>query len=283
MTQMKQLTIIIFTVTTMSLLFSSCEEPVTLKLNDHSSQVVIEGLVTNLPGRQYVKVTNSTSFYDQGQSPRITNAIVNVKDDLGDNHIFVHNPRQHADSIGYYFPADGFVGQLGRTYALSVTIGESVYTAEDQLAGVVPIDSLGFQLNDGEKKNPKTAGKFYEVLFYAHENPSEVNYYLFKFYRNDSVQYYFDTDIYFSEDKYIAENIDGIASPVYYGLSDRAKVEMFSISQKAYVFYDDLSLLLNSDGGMFNQPPARPRSNLSNGAWGFFQASAISKKEITIE
>ena len=280
---MKHLIGSFFTIFVLCFLLSSCEETINLNLKDHAGQVVIEGLVSTIPGKQYVKVTQSTGFYDQGQSPRVTNAIVLVQDDLGNVHSFQHNPRQHVDSAGYYIPMDGLTGQVGRTYSLTVTAGEKIYTAQDRLFNIIAIDSLKTRVNSTEEKEPQTVGKFTEVLLYAHENPNEVNYYLFKFYRNDSLKYYYDTDIYYSDDKYIAENIDGIASPVFYGRNDLARVEMYSISQQAYTFYSDLSLLMNSDGGLFSQPPARPRNNLSNGAWGFFQASAISSFEIKIE
>ena len=34
---------------------------------------------------------------------------------------------------------------------------------------------------------------------------------------------------------------------------------------------------------MFNQPPANSRTNLSNGAMGFFQASAINSASIVVQ
>ena len=64
---------------------------------------------------------------------------------------------------------------------------------------------------------------------------------------------------------------------------DKATIEAYSLSRTGYVFYDDLQKLLNNDGGMFNQPPANSRTNLSNGALGFFQASAINSASIVVE
>jgi hypothetical protein len=58
---------------------------------------------------------------------------------------------------------------------------------------------------------------------------------------------------------------------------------MYSLSRTAYVFYNDLQRLLNNDGGLFSQPPADSRSNLTNGALGFFQASAMDVSTIEIK
>jgi hypothetical protein len=59
---------------------------------------------------------------------------------------------------------------------------------------------------------------------------------------------------------------------------------MFSISRLGYVYFNDLSSLLNNDaGGMFGSVPAAPRTNLTNGALGFFQVSAVDISEIRVE
>jgi hypothetical protein len=49
-----------------------------------------------------------------------------------------------------------------------------------------------------------------------------------------------------------------------------------------YLYFYDLAALLNSDGGMFSSPPSNPRGNISNGAIGLFQVSAIASGEIQI-
>ena len=96
------------------------------------------------------------------------------------------------------------------------------------------------------------------------------------------LEYANETDVYFSDDELIGENIDGIPLPVLYGPSDQARIEVFSLSRGAFVFYRDLQKLLANDGGMFANPPANPRSNLSNGALGFFQVSAVQSGELVI-
>jgi hypothetical protein len=61
-------------------------------------------------------------------------------------------------------------------------------------------------------------------------------------------------------------------------------VEVYSLSRVGYVYYNDLFSILNGDGGgMFGPIPAPPRTNLSNGAIGFFQVSAINISSTKIE
>lgn len=265
------------------LFFFSCDEPYILDRSQGESRVIIEGQVTNVAGYQYVKVTQSSGFYDTGKAPRITNAGVVVTDDAGNEHIFVHNPGNYADSAGYYLPDSKFIGEIGRTYTLSVTIDGQVYEGVDNLSRVTTIDSLAYRIDEDEKEDPEDFGKFYEVLIYAKEPQNTTDYYLFKFYRNDSLLVASDNEIYFVDDEALGEHIDGVGSPIYFAPGDKARIEIYSISRQAFVFYSDLQNLLNSDGGLFSQPPSNSRNNLTNDALGFFQASALHEKEIEIK
>lgn len=265
-------------------LVSACEETTELDLRQTPAKIVIEGLVTDKPGYQSVKVSRSTHFYGSGRTPRVTNAVVTVSDDAGQTFAFIHNPSGHPDSLGIYLPEAGFAGEVGRTYTLSVEVDGEEYKGSDQLLSVIPIDSLEFRINEDEREDPKEAGKYYELLVYAREPQEEKNFYLFKYYRNDSLIFYSDTDIYYSDDVVLGENIDGVPSPVYYGPEDSARLEVYSLTRQGFIFYNDLYTILNNDGGgMFGPIPASPRSNLTNGALGFFQVSAIEEKETLVE
>lgn len=259
--------------------FWSCDKPLTLKLNQSQSKIVIEGLITNKPDGQYVKVTRVANFYDNGKTPRVMDAIVSVKDDLNNSYTFVHDP----DSAGYYFPQPSFVGEVGRTYHLMVVVDGKAFEAEDKMFPVTSIDSLGYKINDDERKEPKEENKFYNILVFAKEPRDTKDYYLFKFYRNDSLQHDNITDIYISDDDFLGENIDGVKGPGFYGIGDSVKVEAYSLTRSGFIFYSDLQNLLTNDGGLFGSPPANSRTNLTNGAIGFFQVSALNSKEKKLE
>jgi hypothetical protein len=262
-----------------ALILTACDKPYVIDASGHGSKIVIEGLLTNRPGGQYVKLTRTADFYNSGGAPRITTASVIVNDDLGNEFPFQHK----ADSAGYYFPVLAFVGEIGRTYHLTVVVDGQTFEAEDKLVSVIPIDKLEYEIDKEEQEDPEEEDKFYEILVFAKEPQETKDYYLFKFYRNDSLKFDSDTDIYYSDDELLAENIDGVESPNYYGIGDVAKVEAYSLSRSGYIFYSDLQQLLNNDGGLFSSPPANCRTNLSNGAIGFFQVSALNSSEIKVE
>jgi hypothetical protein len=265
------------------LTLGSCEKEYILRTNPADAKIVIEGLVTDKPGYHYIKVSRSADFYNTGKTPRVTDAVVTVTDDEGMTVEFVHNPNDHPDSVGYYKPVVPFVGETGRTYKMVVEAHGQEYRGEDTLYPIITIDSLTYQINEEEQLDPEHPGRYYEVLIYSREPKETQDFYLFNFYRNDSLTLANPEDIYFTDDVVLAEAINGITMPIFFSKGDRATVEAFSISREAYVFFNDLSILLNNDGGMYSPPPANCRNNLSNGALGFFRASAVETMDIVIE
>ncbi|HLT81980.1 MAG TPA: DUF4249 domain-containing protein [Cyclobacteriaceae bacterium] len=261
----------------------SCEKEYILRTNPADAKIVIEGLVTDKPGYQYVKISRSTDFYSSGKTPRVTDALVRVTDSDGVTTEFVHNPGAHPDSSGYYKPVAPFLGALGKTYSLVVIADGQEYRGEDTLYPVTTVDSLTYQINEDEQEDPEHPGRYYEVLIYTREPQETRDYYLFNFYRNDSLTLANPEDIYFTDDIVLAEAINGITMPIFFSQGDKATVEAFSISRQAFVFFNDLSILLNNDGGMYSPPPANCRNNLSNGALGFFRASAVTSMDIVVE
>ena len=263
-------------------LFTACSEVVELDINDTDPVVIIDGLVTNEYKNHYVKISRSINYYDPGTSTPILNATVSVSDGKT-TYNYIHNPTAFEENDGVYFSSVPFAGEAGKTYALSVSVDGATYTAEDNLYPVTAIDSLSVIVNDDEFEEPERKDYFYEILFYAHEPQETEDFYLFKFYRNDTIVYDSPTDIYFSNDDLLAEEINGIPTASFYKSGDIAKVEMYSISNAGFIYYNDLINLLQSDGGMFGSPPVNPRTNVKGGALGFFQTSSMVFETIKVE
>lgn len=263
--------------------FFACEQTVILDTNPTEAKVVIEGLITNTVDLNYIKLTKSRDFYAGGQAEGINDATVVVNDNAGGEVRYLHNPENVPELDGVYLPETPYAGVVGNTYTMSVTVDGENYMAQETLLPVTKIDSLTVIVNEDELEDPDEEDHFYEVLFYAQEPQDRKDHYLFKFYGNDEIVKDSETDIYFAEDEFIGEAIDDLPIAGFFALDDLVRVEMYSITREAFIYYNDLFNLLNNDGGMFSPPPANPRNNLSNGALGYFQASAFDMDEIVIE
>ncbi|MEO1099111.1 MAG: DUF4249 domain-containing protein [Bacteroidota bacterium] len=264
------------------LVVSSCEETIIIDSRQVDPVVIVEGLITDQDQFHYVRVTRTVDFYDTVATEPITDALVFVQDSRSNFRGYSHNPSGNPDLAGYYISNEQFAGQVGVEYTVSVTVGDEIYTGKDLLNPVTAIDSLSVDIDEDEFEDPEEEGYFYEVLFYAKEPQDRKDFYLFKFYRNDSLLRDESTDIYFSDDDLLAEEINGIPTAGYYTIGDMAKVEMYSISRIGFLYYNDLTNLLLGDGGFFGSPPVNPRTNITNGGLGFFQTSSVVTDEILI-
>jgi hypothetical protein len=259
----------------------SCTETIELDMEQASPRIIVDGLITNEDTDHYVRLTESVGFYQDGKAPGVSGAVVEVTDSEGN----LYNFTESETATGLY-TAD-FQGMAERTYSLHVTLPDGrIFTAADRMEPVMAIDRLEWQLDEDEQEDPAEEGFFYRILIYGEEPAATKDYYLFKFYRNDTVQNFNSgTGIFIADDELIGGYINGLESPEYYKAGDEARFEMYRISRDAYLFYNDLANILNGDGGMTSPSPVNPRSNIfsSEGAeLGFFQVSAVDKTNITV-
>lgn len=261
---------------------TACEETVIIDPLSVPSKVVIDGLITNTGEYNYIKLSRSRDFYSTDAPEVISNAIVTVTDDLGVTVRYNHNPNNDSNENGTYLPEIPYAGVIGRTYTMSVIIEGTEFRATETLRPVTKIDSLTVAFNQEEFEDPVDQGRYFEVLFYAEEPQDRIDYYLFKFYRNGRLLKDSDTDIYFSDDKLLSGRIDDLPTAGYFAEGDEVKVEMYSMPRSGFIFYNDLATLLNNDGGLFTPPPANPRSNITNGALGYFHVGSLASETITI-
>lgn len=260
---------------------TSCLEPFEINSEEVESKIVIEALITDQVQNHYVKIGRTIDFNQGGKTPSIENALVKVTVDDGSVINYFHNPGQHADSSGYYLSDVEFGGQIGKTYALEVDFEGVVYSASEEMLPIMAIDSLSYRLElDPDKGNTVD---YYEVLMYSKEPQEREDFYLFEFFQNGALLNENNEDVFVADDQALAEEINGLEFPFEYVLGDTAKINIYSLTRQSYLFYFDLVNVLQNDGGMFSPPAANPRTNLSNGALGLFQVSAVVSDELIVE
>ncbi len=264
-------------------IFTACDIPIELDPEQTESIPVIEGLVTNTEGKSYVRITETVGFYFEGNIPYRDDALVSVTDDSGNVTLFQPYTGSMTDSLGYFLPPDGFKGETGRNYTLQVLLDGETFTASETMAPVSPIDSLATSIDVAESFDPEEEDRFWEVLLYAREPELTKDFYLFKFYRNDTLERAFENDIYIVDDLFLAVNINGIPVPFYFVEGDTAVVEMYGISNKAFVYFSDLQIALANDGGLFSPPPANPRTNFDRYTPGYFLVASVATDSIIIQ
>ncbi|MBT33014.1 MAG: hypothetical protein CMO01_25430 [Thalassobius sp.] len=259
---------------------NNLEQTVTPDLNQIEAKIVIEGLITNELKAQKVIISKTAGFYTSGSTEKVSDADVIVEDSDGNLFTF----EEDTETPGLYTAE--FAGVIGKTYSLTVNVDGELYEASEEMFRVTTIDSLTWEIDEDEKKDLEEddddSGEFYDVLLFTKEPQETEDYYLFKFYRNGDIDNEDNQEVYYSDDAILDEAIEGLEAVSFYALNDSITVEAYSITRQAYLFYSDMQLLLDNDGGIYGPIPANLRNNLSNDALGYFQVSAVDRESIIV-
>lgn len=261
--------------------FFGCDEPIELDLKQTLPQYVVDALITDELTDHYLKLTTSVGFYTEGRTPGVSGAEVIVSDNEGNHYQYLESETE----AGLY--KANFEGKPGNTYSLQISLpgGES-FSAQEEMTPLGSIDSLVWDIDERAQGDPEEEGLYYRIRIYAREPTATEDYYLFKFFRNDSIQNFdSNTGIFYADDELISGYIYGLESPQLYRKGDKATFEMYRISRDAYLFYNDLDNILNGDGGMYGPSPANPRTNIISAdglGLGLFQVSAIDRTTIVV-
>lgn len=272
---MKNINKLIIALLSFSFLMASCGEPVDITsdydVNKNSGKVppvVIEAWLLSGNETQYVIVSKPVTINNTGRN-YVNNATVVYSDDKGNtvNLTFVGNGRYETKN----FPGIND----GRVYKLQVTVDGKTYESLSKIPVTpLPIDSIRAEPN--EDKPGKYVGKLYANVHTAFDE-----YYVFRFYRNDTLQNK-PTDIFVASNSGLNGRIPGIELLNDYKKGDEIKCEFFSISKESYDFYMGWQNQVNNDGGMFSGPPANIKGNIP-GAMGLFQTNYIIRDSLVVQ
>ena len=129
------LTILILTV------LISCEDPITVSVPEGNSKLVVEGVITNQMGQHQVKLSRTSGFLDNANTPKLSEATVSVQ--INDGTIITYS---ETEIEGTYVSDSVFQGEPGSSYKLSVSLNRAVYESDFQTLKSVPeIDDISFR------------------------------------------------------------------------------------------------------------------------------------------
>ncbi len=279
-----------------TILFSACEKDINLDLKGTPPQLVVNGWVTNVPANvptahyftsitnrsgYVVKLTTTASYYASDSTPPVSGATVIIS--RSDSAFVKDTLKETPVGSGVYIGKPGQVGKAGVTYSLFVQYKGQVYTAQDKLDSIPPIDTA--------LVTPNTGGKKGYHLTYVANNIAGSHYYLFNYYKNDSLLNG-PTNIFVEPPlgTIINPNTPALplGSPYLYQSTDVSYVELFSLSDAMYIYYYDLLQQISATGPLgglvivFGTVPANVHGNISNGGLGFFQASMYWTYTMTV-
>ena len=238
--------------------------------------MVIEGIVTDQQSPDSVVLSKSGNYFEASLTfPPVPNATVTIADNAGT----VDTLKE--DEPGTY-RSSTLRGIPGRIYTLTVAAEGKVYSAMSSMPEKVFIDSLyavRTRAFDGDLgyfiymifRDPPTPGNYYRVNIHdSRPIPSDSvtgqRYRLFS-------------------DK--LANGNEVTLRLRTGRSvltgDTITVELLSIDQASYDYFNTLNDILTSDRAPTSLAPTNPNTNLTDGSLGYFSAYTIDSKKIVLQ
>ena len=250
-----------------TVLLMSCEKVVELDLEDAEQMVVIEGIVHDSLGDNFVKLTKSKSFNDNsGGFEAVSGASVVISDNFGNTFTLLET------EPGYY-KSDSLCGISGRTYQLNVNANGKQFSSASFMYPKVNLDSLSHEKFIMPKSNPNDP-TIYRLRTYFFDMPNIKNYYRIKAF-NKGVQ----------AKGFIVMNDDllngGIAViPVFrtdFYEGDTAVIQLLTIDEANYRYFNAISSSQNGE------VPGNPETNIiGDNVVGYFGAYAKSERKLII-
>ena len=183
------------------------------------------------------------------------------------------------DGSGIY-TLKNFTATENTSYFRSVTAEGKTYEATDFLPKNVLLESLTASVPENSPFNNSSGADSFEIVLHFQDPLAEVNFYRIRSSVNGvprtEGEKLFAIDDHFSAGVYF--NL-----PIFsdsYELNDQVDVELITISQAMFDYFNTLGLLV---GGSASAAPTNPTTNWSGGALGYFGAFSVSKKSILVK
>ena len=242
----------------------SCEETIEWEQKgEYAPRLVVDGMLTNRTGYNYVKLSFPVST--SGEIPKpVSGALVAVATD-GINFEILE---EDISNPGYYTPADDIRGVVNRFYGLYISIAEYEFFAQAAMIPVVPLQEFSFY------EYPSESGS-YRVIFQESNSASMIRYIA----EYNSPETGDPIQTLFYHYNLSTVDVNEFFKPAKESLSFPANTRIIRMKYSLAPDHEKYirSLLSETEwkGGWFDLMPGNLHTNLSSGGVGYFGASSL--------
>ncbi|MGB0915521.1 MAG: DUF4249 domain-containing protein [Crocinitomicaceae bacterium] len=257
----------LFAITTV--LFS-CQKVIDVDLNEANPTPVLEGIYTAEDSTVRVKLSLTSSYFNDSPSTSIDAAVVNITDGAGIT--------SNVPSIGNgNYELQNYIPNFNTTYTLSVLYDGVTYSAECDLADTVSLDDITYEYFPGffggdpgyvvylNFQDPANTPNFYQIILSL--NGEEFG----------------GLEDMFTQDDLLSDG-NPVERPLFSGdffqIGDTVGMELRSVDEDVYYYINEAISIV---GGSASAAPANPTTNWNNKALGYFSAYGNSRKEVIIQ
>ncbi len=283
-----------------SIFFTACEDVVDLDLEEGPVEMVVDAWINTDTVPQVIKLRTTAPYFSNQFVPVVSGAEITVTDEDGRSFEFIES-NNSGDYIWTPEPGERF-GEIGKNYALSISLDGKTYSAASRLSPTVPVDSITYEFREESLGEPEG---FY-AQFFGRDQPGLGDTYWIKAYKNglflNKPQ---EINIAYDAGPSAGAEVDGLIfitpireaiNPIVdeddappFVLGDNIRVEIYSLSPEAFTYLERARIQLTlGDAALFAEPPANVPTNIfsseaTENPQGFFVVSDVSSLEVTVE
>lgn len=285
------------------LLLTNCITPFDPEIKKYEDLLVVDGVLSNIPGEAYVKLSK-TSSYNSRVINYVNAARVTLLDDLDNRTEFINSTN------GKYTPGDpDFAGVIGRSYRIHIETADGTVceSLPEEMLEPVQLDAVKYEFVEGANDKERGVNVLIDIL-----NVSNINAFLYWEYSETwefEVPYMSmrlpDVSVCYKTVKppvFLINSTQNLVQkqilnyPLYFidNTSNRlykkysVKITQHTLSEQTYTYYHDLKEVNENRGSLFDTSPITLIGNLRNlinpdqPVLGNFQVSGAVDKRLFI-
>jgi hypothetical protein len=291
------------------LILNSCIIQFIPETNEDKELLVVEGLITDQPGVNTVKLSKSLPLGRKNVAKPLKGCIVKIIDDLGQIYIL-------KETVAGTYVTDPaiFRGVTGRQYSLHINTNTSYNNLNFEsfpveMKPAPPIDSLYYEKKTiKEKDDISQAEEGCQVYLNTHDPANNCNFYRWEYSETWEFRLPYDVPnkvcwISNNSDKINVKNTSVLEQarisryPLNFisNVTDRLKVKysilvnQYSLNEDEYFYWEKLQNISEQVGGLYDITPAAIPSNVycledpNEKVLGYFSVSAVTSERLFIK
>lgn len=289
------------------LIISSCISNYVPNISDYEEQLVVEGLITDQPGINTIKISNSDQLWERQFPKPFTGCIVSISDDIGNTHSL----KETAPKGTYITDPSTFRGVVGRTYTLHIktTTESKNFNYQSQpvkMIPVPPVDSIYYEKKVFRPSNVPVDGC--NIYLITHDPSNNCKFYRWEYLETWEIHLLFDfpnkvcwvsnksKEIKIKNASLLPEaSISRLPVITIQDPIDRLSVKysilikQFSLNEDEYFYWERLKNIIDQTGGLYDVFPSTIPNNIYcvedpyKEVLGYFCVSAVSTKRLFIK
>jgi hypothetical protein len=289
------------------LLISGCVVPYVPEINDKDEIIVVQGLITDQPGPNIIKLSKSSPLWTRESLASFSGCAVWITDDLDG----LYTLKETLIPGTYITDQSKFRGVIGRTYVLHIKttkgLGRLSYESLPmKMNPVPPIDSIYYVKEEFNSHGRTVEGC--TIFLSTHDPGNNCKYYKWSYSEtwefhvpfkgpyqvcwksNDSREMIIKNANILSENKISGEPLLTIADPVErLSVKYSILVNQYSMNEDEYIYWERFRNMSEQTGSLYDIIPAAIPNNIycvenpSEKTLGYFSVSAFTSNRIFIK